>query len=120
MAHSRAHLWVAGSSWASRVVTGGVSLLNLRLLLEQLSAPQFAALALLQGLAGWFLLADGGIANSTHNRIASASTDDGKVGSRHLYEPLGRRWPLFGGPGHLLARSAMGGSKLSRFPGTSL
>jgi O-antigen/teichoic acid export membrane protein len=66
------HLLVAGTAWGSRVVTSVVALLNIRLLTSHLAAEGYAAFALLHSLAGWYALADFGLASALHNRVARA------------------------------------------------
>jgi O-antigen/teichoic acid export membrane protein len=65
-----AHLWVAGSAWASRIVTAAVQLLSIRILLSSLGTEKYAVFVLLTGLIGWYTLIDIGIGTSLQNAIS--------------------------------------------------
>jgi O-antigen/teichoic acid export membrane protein len=63
------HLLVAGSTWASRIVTAASAFVSIRLLTDGLGEERFAAYAILAGLIGWFALADFGVASALQNRV---------------------------------------------------
>ncbi len=64
------HLLVAGSAWASRVVTAVIQLASVRILMQTLGLDAYAAFALLAGLIGWFGLSDLGMGTSLQNHIS--------------------------------------------------
>lgn len=66
------HMVVAGSAWASRIVTTLVSLYSVRLLTEGLGVQHYAIYTLLVGLTAWFMLADMGMSVSLQNYISEA------------------------------------------------
>jgi len=67
-----AHLFVAASAWASRVVGGLVQLVIIRVLLSYLGAPQYALFSVVASLGTWFALVEFGVGNSVQNRISAA------------------------------------------------
>lgn len=64
------HLLVAASAWGSRVVTAATGLFMVRILTRSLGTEQYAAYAILGGLAGWYSLADMGLGSSLQNFIS--------------------------------------------------
>jgi len=66
------HLLVAGSAWASRIVTALVQLASVRILMDSLGLENYAVFALLTALAGWLTLADLGIGVSVQNHISES------------------------------------------------
>ena len=64
------HLLVAASAWGSRIVTAATGLFMVRILTQSLGTEQYAAYAILGGLAGWFSLADMGLGSSVQNFIS--------------------------------------------------
>ena len=64
------HLWVAISGWSTRVLSAFLQLWSVKLLLQNLGLEDYAVLALLTGLQGWFLLADLGVGVSVQNHLS--------------------------------------------------
>jgi O-antigen/teichoic acid export membrane protein len=64
------HLWVAGSAWASRLISAALGLVSIRLLMKSLGTEQYALYAVLGGLQGWFFLTELGIGSSLQNHIS--------------------------------------------------
>jgi O-antigen/teichoic acid export membrane protein len=73
------HLVVAGSSWASRLVSVAVQLISIRVLLGALGLKDYSIFALLTGLQGWFTLADLGVGSSVQNYVSEARARGGEV-----------------------------------------
>ncbi len=64
------HFIVAGSAWASRIVTAATGVVMIRILTQSLGTEQYAAYAVFGGLLGWYSLTDMGIASSLQNHIS--------------------------------------------------
>jgi O-antigen/teichoic acid export membrane protein len=63
-------LLVAVSSWGSRVISGVIQILAVRILLTSLGTNRYAVAALLIGMTNWFLLLDLGIGFGLQNSIS--------------------------------------------------
>ncbi len=61
---------VTATAWGSRVVSGAVSLIVIRLLIGGLGKDGYAVYALIANLLGWYLLTDLGLANALQNAIS--------------------------------------------------
>lgn len=66
------HFWVALSAWLSRIFSAVAQFVLVRLLLDSIGLDEYAAFAVVTGLAAWFTLADLGIGVSVQNRISEA------------------------------------------------
>lgn len=64
------HIWVALSSWVSRIISAAIQLLSIRYLLDMMGENGYAAFTLLAGLVAWGTLADFGIGYSLQNFIS--------------------------------------------------
>lgn len=64
------HLIVASSAWVSGIITAVFTLLSTRILTDGLGTNNYAAFALITGLAGWYLLVDLGMGSSLQNFIS--------------------------------------------------
>jgi O-antigen/teichoic acid export membrane protein len=68
------HLIVAGSGWASRIVSAATGVFMIRFLTQSLGTQQYAAYAIFGGLLGWFSLVDMGLGPSLQNHISEQRT----------------------------------------------
>ncbi len=66
------YLFVAASSWLSRILTAIISILSIRLIIDSLGVEYYAVYAVLIGVVSWFMLADFGIGQSLQNYISEA------------------------------------------------
>jgi O-antigen/teichoic acid export membrane protein len=66
----RPHHWVVVSAWTSKLITAVIQIAIIRIIISKIGLNLYAGLALLTGLAGWYVLADFGIGNSLQNFIA--------------------------------------------------
>lgn len=66
------HMIVAGSAWASRIITAFVQLASVRILTNNLGLEKFAVVTLLTGLSAWFMLTNCGVGLSLQNYISEA------------------------------------------------
>ncbi len=66
------HMLVAGSAWASRIVTALVQLASVRILTNSLGLEKFAVITLLTGLSAWFTLTNCGAGLSLQNYISES------------------------------------------------
>lgn len=66
----RPHHWVVLSAWVSKLITAVIQIAIIRIIISKIGLDLYAGLALLTGLAGWYVLADFGIGNSLQNYIA--------------------------------------------------
>lgn len=64
------HFYVAGSAWASRILTAATGIFIIRILTQSLGTQQYAAYAILGGLQGWYSLTDLGLGSSLQNHIS--------------------------------------------------
>lgn len=64
------HVWTSLSGWASRSVIALSQLVAIRVMAPYLGIDDYAVFAILAGLAGWFALADFGVAAGLQNTIA--------------------------------------------------
>lgn len=64
------HMWVAASAWVSRILTGFIQLISVRVLLVGLGSEQYAVFILLTSLIGWYTLSDLGIGLSLQNYVS--------------------------------------------------
>lgn len=64
------HLWTSLSGWGSRSVIALSQLVAVRVMAPYLGVDDYAVFAILAGLAGWFTLADFGVAAGLQNTIA--------------------------------------------------
>ena len=64
------HFIVAASAWISRIITAFIQIISIRILIKGIGSEQYAAFALLNGLIGWYMLADMGIGISLQNYIS--------------------------------------------------
>ena len=65
-----AHVLVAASAWASRIVAAAAQLLVIRALLPYLGASGYALFSVVTSLATWFALVEFGVGYSLQNRIS--------------------------------------------------
>ena len=70
--HIPRHMLVAGSAWASRIVTALVQLASVRILTSSLGLEKFAVITLLTGLSAWFALSNCGAGLSLQNYISES------------------------------------------------
>lgn len=66
------HMLVAGSAWASRIVTALIQLASIRILTNSLGLEKFAVITLLTGLSAWFALSNCGVGLSLQNYISES------------------------------------------------
>lgn len=66
------HLLVAASAWISRIIVTIIQFITIRILLDSLGVENYAVFMLLNGVTGWFMLADMGIGVSVQNYISEA------------------------------------------------
>lgn len=66
----RPHHWVVLSAWISKLINAGIQIAIIRIIINKIGIDLYAGLALLTGLAGWYVLADFGIGNSLQNYIS--------------------------------------------------
>lgn len=64
------HIIVAGSSWASKLISSFINLLSIRILIQMLGSDQYAAFVILINVAAWYNLADFGVGYSVQNFIS--------------------------------------------------
>ncbi|MGK0599168.1 MATE family efflux transporter [Yokenella regensburgei] len=64
------HLWVAASSWLSRIISALIQIVSIRIIISILGADGYAAFILLSGLVAWGALSDYGVGNSLQNYIS--------------------------------------------------
>lgn len=64
------HIWVAVSAWASRIITGLVQLVMVRILMVSLGGDRYAVFVLLTSIIGWYSMTDLGLGMSLQNFIS--------------------------------------------------
>ncbi|WP_067515009.1 MATE family efflux transporter [Endozoicomonas ascidiicola] len=70
------HIVVASGNCISKLITVAAQFISIRILIDLLGAEQYAVMALLLALPGWFLLCDFGVGASLQNYISECKVDN--------------------------------------------